>query len=96
METKKCRCCGRELPLDEFTKNGFGYTNVCKECNSKNRSESQKRRKALKQQAVDALNARNLRLQDFSPRELMTRLKELGYEGTLTYTRVETIDITKL
>lgn len=94
--TKICKCCGRELPIEEFTRNGFGVTNVCKECNTKNRREAALRRGALKQQAIDAVNARKLRLEDFTPRELMVRLKELGYEGTLTYTRVEKVDIQKL
>ena len=94
--TKICKCCGRELPIEEFVKNAFGATNVCKECNRNNRSEARRRMNALKQQAIDAVNARALRLEDFTPRELMVRLKELGYEGTLTYTRVEKIDIQKL
>ena len=40
--------------------------------------------------------ARSLRLRDFQPRELMIELKRRGYEGTLTYTEVKTIDITKV
>lgn len=40
--------------------------------------------------------ARALRLQDFQPRELMIRLRELGYEGTLVYTQRHEIDITKV
>ena len=31
METKVCKCCGKELPLNNFSKNAFGYTSVCKE-----------------------------------------------------------------
>lgn len=97
METttmKVCRCCGRELPVEQFVKNAFGLTNVCHECNSRNRSEAAKRRKNLKQQAIDALNARNLRLSDFTPRELMEELHRRGYEGKLKITHVEEIDIT--
>ena len=37
-----------------------------------------------------------MRLRDFQPRELMIALKELGYEGTLTYVERHTIDITKV
>lgn len=33
METKKCKECGRELPITEFRKTRWGhYTEVCKEC----------------------------------------------------------------
>lgn len=94
--TRICKVCGRELPSEEFIKNAWGVTNVCKECHSQKIKEGVENRKKLKQQAVDAKNARNLRLHDFSPRELMVRLKELGYEGTLTYTKVEKIDLSNL
>ena len=35
METKICKKCGRELPIEEFYKaknNKDGHMNVCKEC----------------------------------------------------------------
>jgi hypothetical protein len=95
-EIKTCSCCGQEKPLSEYNKNAWGYKTICRECEKKHRAEKKEERKALKQQAIDAVNARNLRLQDFTPRELMLRLKELGYEGTLKYVRTEVIDISKL
>lgn len=94
--TRVCKVCGRELPSEEFIKNAWGVTNVCKDCHHERVKEGVQKRKKMKQQAVDAVNARNLRLQDFTPRELMLRLKELGYEGTLTYTRVEKIDLSNI
>ena len=95
-EIKTCSCCGQEKPLSEYNKNAWGYKTICRECENKHRAEKKEERKALKQQAIDAVNARNLRLQDFTPRELMLRLKELGYEGTLKCVRTEVIDISKL
>jgi len=95
-EIKTCSCCGQEKPLSEYNKNAWGNKTICRECENKHRAEKKEERKALKQQAIDAVNARNLRLQDFTPRELMLRLKELGYEGTLKYVRTEVIDISKL
>ena len=85
-----CKCC-----IEDFYKNGFGVTSVCKECHTKRAKEGKQERKRLKQQAVDAINARHLRLSDFTPRELINRLKELGYTGTLKYTKTEIIDIEK-
>ena len=76
-EIKTCSCCGQEKPLSEYNKNAWGYKKICRECENKHRAEKKEERKALKQQAIDAVNARNLRLQDFTPRELMLRLKEL-------------------
>lgn len=96
MGTQVCKCCGRELPIEQFAKNAFGYIRVCKECNSKNRQEAALNRKKLKQQAIDALNARNLRLADFTPRELMEELKRRGYEGKLRYVRIEEIDLNNI
>lgn len=40
--------------------------------------------------------ARRMRLSEFKPRELMIALKELGYEGILTYVQRHEIDITKI
>lgn len=91
METKICKCCGKELPLNHFSKTAFGYTSVCKECNSMNRRIAAEKKQQLKQQAVDAVNARALRLEDFSPRELMQELKRRGYEFEMTYTEVRKI-----
>nr|DAQ19308.1 MAG TPA: restriction endonuclease [Caudoviricetes sp.] len=91
METKFCKCCGKELPLNNFSKNAFGYISVCKECNSMNRRIAAEKRQQLKQQAVDAVNARALRLEDFTPRELMQELKRRGYEFEMTYTEVRKI-----
>ena len=96
METKVCKCCGRELPVENFAKNAFGYIGVCRECNSKNRSDAAQKRKQLKQQAIDAINARNLRLQDFTPRELIEELKRRGYEGKLRFVQVQEIDLAKM
>lgn len=91
METtmRICKVCGRELPAEQFT-------DVCKECHSQKIKEGVEKRKRLKQQAADAKNARNLRLQDFSPRELMARLKELGYVGKLEYVEKHVIDLNNL
>lgn len=48
METKICKCCGKELPLNNFSKNAFGYTSVCKECNSMNRKIAAKKKTTTK------------------------------------------------
>ena len=93
METKKCKVCGRELPVAQFSLVGHKGHNgekvqlqTCKECCTQKRLESQKKKLS---------DARLLRLDDFTPRELIAQLKRLGYEGRLTYTKVETIDLSR-
>lgn len=100
-KTKICKVCGKELSIENFSKHpktSDGYSSVCKECMHKLQSEGHKNRKENKMRELksEVENARAMRLQDFTPRELMKRLKELGYEGTLTYTRVEKIDLSNI
>ena len=98
METRVCKTCGRGLPIENFSKNAYGYIGICKECNSKHRSEAAVNRKNNKRKALEQelLNAKNLRLSDFTPRELMEELKRRGYEGQLTYVETHTIDLSKI
>lgn len=94
METRICKCCGKELPISEFGKNAFGYISICRKCNKENRSKAYKQRKEVLDIKKEINNARMLKLKDFSPRELMTELARRGYEGKLRYVQVQEIDIT--
>lgn len=69
---------------------------MCSECLSRKQSEGHKKKDELAELRQQLSEARALRLKDFQPRELMIRLRELGYEGTLTYTEKRVIDITKI
>lgn len=91
METKVCKYCGRELPVEDFYKNGFGVTSCCKECHVKRMQAGKEQKKKLLAAADAETNARNLRLQDFTPRELMTELKRRGYEFTMKYVETHVI-----
>ena len=83
METKKCKCCGRELPLSEFHKTGFGVTNTCKECVVKKQKEGKAAKKKERDFEQEIANAKKMRLADFSPRDLMEELASRGIEGTM-------------
>lgn len=94
-ETKKCKCCGRELPLSEFNMSGCGVLlNTCKECMANKQKESRKKKKQVRDFEQEIANAKKMRLADFTPRDLMLRLKELGYGGYIdvpqvTYKRID-------
>ena len=101
MKVKTCKVCGKELSIENFSKHpktSDGYSSVCKECMHKLQSEGHKNRKEnkMKELKSEVENARNLRLQDFTPRQLMEELVRRGHVGTLTYTRVEKIDLSNL
>lgn len=98
IETKVCKCCGRELPIEQFkiTRQSSGNrASVCTPCTVAKRVETLRLRKqaAREEEAGKMQEARLLRLVDFTPRELMEELARRGYKGKLTYTQVHEIDI---
>ena len=95
---KKCRCCGRELPISSFKKGRWGVVSVCNECDKQHRAENKQSRINRAKQKIEDVRAENrqLCLADFTPRELMERLRDLGYTGTLTYVETHTIDLSTL
>lgn len=95
-ETQVCKCCGRVLPIGQFGRGGFGLHKTCNECRGQKQREGRKKRDEMDDLRKQVEEARQLRLRDFQPRELMIRLRELGYEGTLTYTQRHEIDIAKV
>ena len=97
-ETKVCKCCGRELPINNFKKGRWGYVSVCNECDKQHRAENRQARIDKAKQKVEEVRAgnRQLCLADFTPRELMAELKRRGYEGKLTYVETHTIDLSTL
>lgn len=101
METKICKGCGKEFPISEFKKigkrsGGFSYLVFCTSCMAKRQAEGFARRRNNKEKELEKqlTDTRKLRLQEFTPRELMEELARRGYEGKLQYTQVHVIDIT--
>ena len=94
METTKtivCRDCGRELPETMFKRTRWGTRScVCNDCATSKCAKTKKERKD-----DENTKQRELRLKDFTPRELMEELARRGYEGKLTFTEVHEIDIAK-
>ena len=82
--TQTCKCCGRELPIEKFSRAGFGLRKTCNECMTAKNIAARKKNNEMEQLRQQLSEARQLRLRDFQPRELMIELRERGYEGTLT------------
>lgn len=100
METKKCTCCGMEKPITEFKNIGIkdgkvGVLSICSDCMRQKQDRGRQMAKVEKQQKIakEVAYARQMRLQDFTPRELMEELKRRGYTGKLQVQRIEIIDI---
>ena len=98
METKVCKCCARELSLDHFKRGRYGYVSVCLDCDKRHRAEKRQARIDEQKKKEDDLRAekRNLCLSDFTPRELIERLRDLGYTGKLNYVETHIIDLENL
>lgn len=100
-ETKKCRECGRELPLTSFSilrRSPDGRHSRCKECdNAYQRAYMAKKRGQMQTTPTNSLNPE---FAGKTPRELIQNVRELvnelrargySYEGKLTY--LQTIEI---
>ena len=83
-KTRTCKHCGRTMTEENFMRNAFGYYDVCKECHIT------KMNKAMKQPKIDP---KKMRLNDFTPRELIEELRRRGYTGTLKYVETHIIDV---
>lgn len=95
--TKVCKCCGRELPLYCFKATRWGTrAGVCIECANQKARDNKIRKQQEEEMAKAREDAkkseRQKMLEQYTPRELMERLRDLGYKGELTY--IMKIDIT--
>ena len=92
-EKRTCKVCGRELPVVDFSKNMRGYTHVCRECANAKKRDTWAKKSKDRDLEKELSEAKTLRLQDFTPRELMTELARRGYRGKLKYVHIEEIDL---
>lgn len=98
-KTIVCAECGEAKPVSNYQMTRWGHlTKVCKACVMKKRNGSIKEKKEnvieILRQQVD--ESRKLRLKDFTPRELMTELRERGYDGTLKFVQVKEFKLSDL
>lgn len=97
METKVCKCCGRELPVSDFRKTRLGIMATCNECIRQNQIKAKAEKKNRKNFEVEIEKARTARLSDFTPRELMAELKSRGFRwDKMQVTVVQEVDYNKI
>ncbi len=94
METRVCKKCGRELPVEDFYKmpsNNDGIDSVCKECRKAEMRENYKARKSKDVRKREKLpfnvddKMGGAGLEAYSARDLMLELRRRGYSGKLAY-----------
>lgn len=57
-ETKKCKYCGKELPLSHFSKRGTGYRNICMECEKRETGSTDRFKDFTSKELIEELKAR--------------------------------------
>lgn len=85
METKVCKLCGKELPIEQFYHNSAtkdGYDNKCKECRKLTVKAYKLRQKTEKEEQ------HTLSLANFDDHTLFAELRKRGYSGELRYSKV--------
>lgn len=55
---KKCKCCGKELPITNFNKKGSGYRTICIECERKNSGISDRFKSFTDRDLMEELRSR--------------------------------------
>ena len=91
-ETKKCKVCGEEKPLESFWKNRLGYSDVCRECVKKKRDNTRAGKSRVTELEERLGMVTEQKLSDFTPRELMVELKRRGYKFTMEIKHVISSD----
>ena len=61
VQTQKCMCCGKILPLSNFQKAGSGYRHVCKQCYKTGDGRSIKFQDFTSRELIEELKARGYR-----------------------------------
>ena len=87
-KTKKCRKCGKELPIEELSKHwksGDGHKNVCKCCEGRRKSSAQGH--IISTVVRRSVEGGVAALKGIAASDLIAELRFRGYKGRLVYSR---------
>lgn len=87
-KTKKCRRCGKELPIEEFSKHwksADGHKNVCMCCEKKRGIEAPSH--IISTVVRRSVEGGVAALKGVSANDLIAELRFRGYKGKLIYSR---------
>ena len=88
-QTKVCSKCGRELPVENFTRGRFGSTSLCKECKAEIMRTNAKKKEPkveIRVAEYDTKQGAKSMLGLVTDEQLMMELQARGYSGTLSKT----------
>ena len=99
IKTKVCKCCGKELPITEYSKDRQtkdGYSNKCKVCKSAQYKKwydkhHPKPKTASPSIFADPQPPQYVSLQNMTDSELFAEIRRRGYTGELRYNTVITV-----
>lgn len=86
---KTCRECGRELPLDQFSKNRNGSLHVCKDCMKAKRAKAAEKGQQIGRYKTPVRRPSETFVSLLTPLSdtvIIEELKKRGYTGTLSKT----------
>ena len=84
--THTCKQCGRTLPLEQFKRNRYGFTYVCKDCAKANFQAANKAKKDEPEPEKEEPAPTPCTLAAFTLAEIAAELKARGYNGTIQKT----------
>lgn len=58
---KKCKCCGKELPITYFNKQGAGYRKICINCERNKTGVSEKFKDFTSRELIEELKSRGFK-----------------------------------
>lgn len=60
-DKKKCKCCGKELPITYFNRQGMGYRKICIACERNENGISERFKEFTSRELIEELRSRGFK-----------------------------------